>query len=89
MTIAEQLELWVNGKSVHNDTRGECAPDFSCCNSKMKTPTEVRKRFAKAYREDDQKTMNQMLGMFLGEAISTHTPKKVHIVTGDEPTLEQ
>ena len=89
MTIEEQLELWVKGKNVHNDVRDECCPDFSCCNFTMKTPIETRKRFQKAYLEDDQRTVNQMLSMFLGEAVSKHTSKKVRIITENEPTEEQ
>lgn len=31
MTPDEQLDMWLEGKSVHNPTTNECCPDFSCC----------------------------------------------------------
>ena len=88
MTPKEQLNKWVEGESIHNDEKGECCPDFSCCNKKIHTPKEVRERFAKAYLEDDHKTVNSMLGMFLGGALATKECK-VHIATGEEPTEVQ
>jgi len=26
---------WIAGKSIHNKTRNECTPDFSCCVPKL------------------------------------------------------
>lgn len=42
MTPNEQLELWVRGKSVHNDERDECCPDFSCCSPELLAPEHER-----------------------------------------------
>jgi len=89
MTIDEQLKLWVAGESVHNDARGECCPDFSCCNKDMRTPLDVRERFLKAHNDDDEKTIMSMLGMFLGEAMSKYCAKKVYIAGIDKPTSVQ
>jgi len=79
-SINQQLDEWVKGNSVHNDERDECCPDFSCCND-VKTPRATRERFAKAYHDGDQETVDQMLLMFLGGAFAG---EKVHIA-GDAP----
>lgn len=83
MTVEEQLKKWVDGNPVHNHERGECCPDFSCCTGKLAS-LHVRERFTKAYRDNDEDTIMQMLGMFLGEALQDCN-KKVHIA-GDVPT---
>lgn len=72
MKSEEQLELWVNGKSVHNKEMDECCPDFSCCHSGVNTPVEVRKKF----QEADEKTRMGMLGHFLSVALSTPDEKE-------------
>ena len=70
MKIIEQLNLWVDGKSVHNDEREECCPDFSCCNKKVSTPKEVKELFRIAYLKDNQVVIERMLMEFLGNAFS-------------------
>ncbi len=84
MTPEEQLKLWVEGKSVHNTTRDECCPDFSCCNKDVNTPIGVRQRFMEAHQDGDQKVINTMLGMFLGKMFSKSS-KKVYIAGVDDP----
>ena len=69
MTSERQLKLWVKGIAVHNPTRDECCPDFSCCQHIM-ADRDVRERFCQAVQEDDEDTMHQMLGMFLGAAVA-------------------
>jgi len=69
MKIAQQLDEWVNGNSIHNTERDECCPDFSCCNGKI-APKDERERFAKAHYEGDEKTKMEMLMLFLGNAFS-------------------
>ena len=85
MTNNEQLLKWVKGESVHNDELEQCCPDFSCCNSAMNTPLEVRELFMEAHLNDDEKQKMRLLGMFLGQAISTISDMKVYIggVLGD------
>jgi hypothetical protein len=61
----EQLRLWVEGTSVHNDEAGECCPDFSCCQPGLLAPKETREAFARASEEE----RTSMLMMFLGAAI--------------------
>jgi len=65
MTHEEQLELWVNGKSVHNDEKDACCPDFSCCHPELKADKATRIKFAKAYRRCDRKTVDTMLVAFM------------------------
>lgn len=77
MTFDEQLERWIAGESVHNDSRDECCPDFSCCKPELLAPMEVRKTFKDANEEDRM----QMLMMFLGGAFEG---ENIHIV-GDNP----
>jgi hypothetical protein len=48
MTPKEQLDLWVQGNSIHNLERNECTPDMSCCNHPWKWPQERREQFANA-----------------------------------------
>jgi len=92
MTYLKQLDLWCKGQSVHrghrDDPESECCPDFSCCNNKVNTPMDVRERFRQAVIQDDEKTIMEMLGMFLGTAIATISDKKVHIA-GLEPESQQ
>ena len=53
MTREEQLDLWVQGQSVHNAERDECCPDFSCCRPELLQPPEVRASFQRA--DDDER----------------------------------
>jgi hypothetical protein len=62
-----QLDEWVRGNSIHNPTRDECCPDFSCCHAGVTTPTAVRQ----AFKDADYDTRMGMLGMFLGGALSS------------------
>jgi len=83
MTPDEQLAEWVKGNSIHNDTTGECCPDFSCCQPKLGIPIEQRLLFQRS----GQRVRYEMLGMFLGAAIAGLTEgkeMKVYIAE-DEP----
>ncbi len=89
MKIIDQLDKWVNGESIHNDERGECCPDFSCCNDKMDTPIDVRKRFRQAHIEGDDELKSQMLGMFLATSINGYTELKNVYIAGDPANYEK
>lgn len=60
MTPEEQVDLWVEGKSVHNISRDECCPDFSCCGTPI-VALETRLRFKAA----NEKEREIMLSVFL------------------------
>jgi len=49
MTEFEQLSLWVAGHSVHDDERGMCCPDFSCCWPQLQVDQATRWKFVGAY----------------------------------------
>ncbi len=76
MKTEEQLKLWVKGKSVHNDERDECCPDFSCCQFHFLAPKHEREAFLEAHRKNDEKTKTSMLYEFLGRAFSS---KKIYV----------
>ena len=80
MKCIEQLNLWVDGKPVHNDERGECCPDFSCCNKEVVTPKEIKELFRDAYLRGNEELMYRLLGRFLTDAIgSLKSNKRVYI----------
>lgn len=81
MTPDEQLRLWVEGNSVHNDDDegGECCPDFSCCRPELLAPREIREAFVRAGAAERHK----YLYGFLGAALAGYT-KRVH-VAGQDP----
>ena len=71
MKPEEQLKLWVEGKSVHNQESNECCPDFSCCQPQLLAPKHERKAFLVAYQKKDEKTKMGMLIEFFGRAFSS------------------
>lgn len=67
MTSDEQLQRWVAGAPLHRGDRerGECCPDFSCCNPELLAPPAERERFARATARERE----AMLGAFLGKLL--------------------
>ena len=85
MTADKQLAEWVKGNSIHNDTRDECCPDFSCCQPELLADEATRTAFEAANDEDRM----QFLGMFLGAGMAAMMPeKKVYIAGVDDPEAE-
>ena len=90
-----QLDEWVKGNSIHNDVDNECCPDFSCCNSKISTPIEIRETFRDVNKKAGEEEFNPdhhpwddakmaMLMNFLGGSIATlDIDKKVYIAGED------
>ncbi len=83
MKPIEQLELWLNGESVHNDERDECCPDFSCCQPQLLADAATRQLFYDAYVAKETKVEAALLGGFLGGAISNAVPKKKVYLAGN------
>ena len=69
----EQLARWVAGDPVHNASRGECCPDFSCCQPQLLASLDVRQRFKRACDEGDEQAKMAMLGGFLATACASAT----------------
>lgn len=84
MTYKEQLQMWVEGNSVHDkDEKGDqCCPDFSCCMPELKAPKEERELFQQLYLAERHNEYERMLMMFLGRALPLITDKKVYIAGG-------
>ena len=86
MTSDEQLAKWLEGESIHNTTRDECCPDFSCCKPELLADEKTRKAFVNT---DDREIRCQFLGMFLGAAMELAAEgKKVYIAGVDAPSTE-
>ena len=74
MTEFKQLTLWVAGHSVHDDERGMCCPDFSCCRPQLQADQVTRWRFMSAYisacgrpgNEDTVSGQAMVIGMLNG-----------------------
>ena len=66
MTCDEQLRNWVQGISIHNNTRDECCPDFSCCQPNLLASQEERNCFV-----TNPNVRDTMLVMFLGRMLSS------------------
>ncbi len=84
MTTDEQLAEWVKGNSIHNHTRDECCPDFSCCEPSLLADQKTRQVFV----DGDYKVRYQMLMMFLSVGCSAMTGSKEIYVAGNTPTAE-
>lgn len=75
----KQLEQWVKGTPEHNDERGECCPDFSCCVPSLLASDEDRRLYADACESGNDAVKMAMLGGFLGRAMEQHGKPKVHL----------
>lgn len=69
MTRLEQLNAWIEGKSLCNPEFDECCPDFSCCVPEIKASIEERIAFKNAYLEGKTEIVNFMLTTFLSRMI--------------------
>jgi hypothetical protein len=79
MTADEQLAEWVKGNSLCPNDRGECCPDFSCCQPELKADEATRR----AFTENPQKR-NEFCGVFLGAAMQS-MGKEVYVAGVDDP----
>jgi len=85
MTTDEQLAEWLKGNPIHNQDRGECCPDFSCCNPQLLAPAEVREVFVKG----NSHVRSRLLGEFLSRAFADLKPAaEVYIAGLDADRME-
>lgn len=88
ITELEQLELWVVGRPLHRGDKdsGICCPDFSCCRGvETMAPRDTRILYMKAHLQEDWKTTEGMLALFLGRALAEDMPDKTIHITRGEP----
>lgn len=76
MTPKKQVDLWVDGESVHNNARDECCPDFSCCIPEIVTDLETKLKFKKAFMEKDFETVDKICHSFLADMLRIKTLEK-------------
>lgn len=84
MTSREQIDAWVDGNPKHNNETGECTPDFSCCKPDLLAPLEDRERFRQALIDDDEKTVKEMLMIFLTKMLD-NAGMEPFMATGRNP----
>ena len=89
MTNDEQLDLWVQGVSKHNEELGRCCPDFSCCQPSLLASPEVRMLFREAYKSGDEALQFRILGEFLSRGLAALTDANVYIVGLDSSRREE
>ncbi len=87
MEISEQLDEWLKGNSMHNEERDECVPDFSCCGGKS-APLDAKKRFVKAYHDDNNSVIHEMLMMFLRSLLKEKDLNEDVHIAGDKANHE-
>lgn len=78
MTPDEQLAEWVKGNSIHNPTRDECCPDFSCCKPALKWDEKERRVFA-----ENKAVRNDMLAYSLATLLKSEGAT-VRVISGDD-----
>lgn len=81
MTHNEQLQAWVEGRSIHDTESDQCVPDFSCCQPDLLVDEKTRKAFAEA----GEVLRMSFLGTFLSKAFNKAGSANVYIAGVDEP----
>ena len=80
-----QLASWVEGVPLHDLKTQECCPDFSCCRAELLAERRTRE----AFRNGDDDTRYQMLGMFLGAALADYAAgDSIYVAGVDDPSAE-
>ena len=74
---------------MHDKERGECCPDFSCCQPQLFAPEEVRVMFRNAYLKGDEDAVMRMLGEFLSKALAKLVPEKNVYIAGLEAARQE
>jgi len=78
MISNDQLESWLKGMSIHNDSTDECCPDFSCCEPSLLASKEDRQLFYNAWHNGQRDIVNRMLMGFLGKSLQNMNRKNLH-----------
>ena len=64
MNNIQQLDLWVEGMSLHNQETDTCCPDFSCCGGQLVHQSK-RIMFRDAYVAGKDDVVESLLSEFL------------------------
>ena len=64
-----QLKHWLAGNPTCNPVLDVCCPDFSCCYPELLLDVNTRKKFADAFKNQDGKTIGEILIMCLGRVM--------------------
>lgn len=86
MTPLEQLEEWVKGNNIHNQTRDECCPDFACCQPNNHFPKELRIKFLEQYKQGGDESCFDMLMMALS-SVTVNEQVKVYLAGDDQHNI--
>lgn len=91
MDYKEQLALWRQGRSLHNDELNQCCPDFSCCDPSLQSTQGIRDLYFKAFTEGNEKLIQDMLVGFMQRACNKLTEDdpeyEVHVVDRTNHTI--
>jgi hypothetical protein len=79
-----QVDLWVNGLSLHNGDRDECCPDFSCCHPDLLSDRDTRN----AYKAANWKDRKEMRWIFLSKLILKIYGKQVESCLAGDSSYE-
>ena len=60
----EQLDNWVQGRSIHNTEDDMCCPDMSCCLETVRTSNDKRVAFRDAFLNNDLEVRERLLKEF-------------------------
>lgn len=59
--------------SVHNNAENMCCPDFSCCRPELIASQLERTIFVKAFEEDENETIMNMLHLFMHRLLTNNS----------------
>ncbi len=60
-SFKHQLRYWARGVSTHNTITNRHTPDFACCQDKFKFSLDKRRKFMRAYKENDGRTLRKLI----------------------------
>lgn len=86
-----QLDQWVDGNSLHDDSKsdgGECCPDFSCCRPELLVSRETRETFRDATDEERAVFLMSFLQAAIAKYLESKNAPKVVCISADIPTLQ-
>lgn len=65
MNREQQINAWVDGKSIHNHDDGICCPDFSCCHPELMADKTERIRYKNSNLQQRAMMLCDFLAIFM------------------------